>query len=51
LGYRGVVTGCIAHPTDGAMGYHYFKAELFEDPAVDPLRPEGLVYAPGPTVS
>lgn len=48
LGYRGVVTGCIAHPTDGAMGYHFFNAELFEDPAVDPTRPEGLVYEPGP---
>lgn len=48
LGYRGVVTGCIAHPTDGAMGYHYFNWDLFDDPEVDPLRPEGLVYAPGP---
>lgn len=42
------MTHCVAHPTDGAMGYHYFNAELMEDPAVDPLRPEGLVYAPGP---
>ena len=48
LGYGGIVTGCIEHPTAGAMGYHYFNAELFEDPTVDPLRPEGLVYAPGP---
>jgi hypothetical protein len=48
LGYEGVVTGCVAHPTDGAMGYHYFNKELFEDPTVDPLRPAGLVYAPGP---
>ena len=48
LGYNGMITGCIEHPTSGAMGYHYFNAELFEDPAVDPLRPEGLLYAPGP---
>ncbi len=48
LGYRGVVTGCIAHPTDGAMGYHYFNWDLFDDPEIDPLKPEGLVYAPGP---
>jgi hypothetical protein len=46
LGYRGLVTGCIAHPTEGAMGYHYFDWELFDDPTIDPLRPEGLVYAP-----
>lgn len=46
LGYNDLVTGCIAHPTDGAMGYHYFNAELFEDPDVDPLRPEGLLYEP-----
>lgn len=30
------------------MGYHYFNWELFDDPSVDPRRPEGLVYAPGP---
>jgi hypothetical protein len=48
LGYRGLVTGCIAHPTDGAMGYHYFNWDLFDDPTVDPLKPEGLVYEPGP---
>ena len=48
LGYRGVVTSCISHPTAGAMGYHYFNWDLFDDPAIDPLKPEGLVYAPGP---
>lgn len=46
LGYNGVVTACVAHPTDGAMGYHYFNPDLMEDPDVDPLRPEGLVYEP-----
>jgi hypothetical protein len=42
-----IITGCIAHP-DGAMGYHYFNKELIDDLVVDPLKPEGLVYAPGP---
>jgi hypothetical protein len=46
-----IITGCIAHPTDpvnlGAMGYHYFNKTLIDDLVIDPLRPEGLVYAPG----
>jgi len=53
LGYvRGdgnrIITGCIAHATAGAMGYHYFNQDLVDDMVVDPLKPEGLVYAPGP---
>lgn len=48
LGYGGIITHCVAHPTFGAMGYHYFNAELMESADVDPTRPEGLVYAPGP---
>lgn len=44
-----IITGCIAHPTDGAMGYHYFNKDLVDDLKVDPLRPEGLVYAPTPS--
>jgi hypothetical protein len=48
LGYNGMITGCIADPTYGAMGYHYFNQELMDDPAVDATAPEGLVYAPGP---
>ena len=43
-----IITGCVAHPTEGAMGYHYFKQELVDDLAVDPLEPEVLVYASGP---
>jgi hypothetical protein len=43
-----IITGCIAHPTDGAMGFHYFNKGLIDDLVVDPLKPEGLVYAPGP---
>lgn len=41
-----IITGCVAHPTAGAMGYHYFNKQLIDDLVVDPLRPEGLVYAP-----
>jgi hypothetical protein len=48
LGYRGIITGCIEHPTDGAMGYHYFNWDLIDEPGVDPLEPEGLVYVPKP---
>ena len=46
LGNR-IITGCIANPTYGAMGYHYFNKALIDDLVIDPLRPEGLVYAPG----
>jgi hypothetical protein len=43
-----IITGFIAHPTDGAMGYHYFNKELIDDMQIqDPLKPEGLVYEPG----
>ena len=42
-----IVTGCVAHPTAGAMGYHYFNKELMDSLTVDPLQPEVLVYAPG----
>jgi len=53
LGYRNgagnrIITGCIAHPTAGAMGYHYFNKELIDDLVVDEMKPEGLVYAPAP---
>ena len=41
-----IVAGCVAHPTAGAMGYHYFNADLMEDNAVRALQPEVLVYAP-----
>jgi hypothetical protein len=43
-----IITGCIAHPTAGAMGYHYFNKQLIDDNVVDVLTPEGLVYSPGP---
>lgn len=39
---------CIAHPTAGAMGYHWFDHDAIQDIDLDPRRPEGLVYEPGP---
>ena len=39
---------CIAHPTAGAMGYHWFDHDAIHDIGLDPTSPEGLVYAPGP---
>ncbi len=42
-----IITGCVFHPTLGAMGYHYFHPGLMSELAVDPLEPEALVYAPG----
>ncbi len=43
-----IVAGCVAHPTAGAMGYHYFNAELMADNDVNALQPEALVYAAAP---
>jgi hypothetical protein len=43
-----IIMGCVAHPTAGAMGYHYFNKALIDDLVIDVLRPEGLVYSPGP---
>jgi hypothetical protein len=42
-----IITGCVSHPTNGAMGYHYFHPDLMANLAVDPLQPEVLVYTPG----
>ena len=42
-----ILTGCVANvanPTAGAMGYHYINPQLVADNAVDPLKPEALVY-------
>lgn len=43
-----IITGCIAHPTAGVMGYHYFNKALIDDLVIDPQKPEGLVYTSGP---
>lgn len=47
-GLRPGLSHCIAKPGVGAMGYHYFNQKLIDDIGVDPVRPEALVYAPGP---
>lgn len=48
LGVHGQATGCLEHPTDGAMGYHYFRADRFDDVTINELKPEALVYHTGP---
>jgi hypothetical protein len=39
---------CTEQPGVGAMGQHFVNPVLVGDPAIDPLRPEVLVYAPKP---
>ncbi len=39
---------CFENPGVGAMGFHYINLESLNDLTEDPLRPEALVYAPGP---
>lgn len=36
---------CVSSPA-GGMGFHYLNPTLAADPAIDPLAPEILVYAP-----
>jgi hypothetical protein len=36
---------CIAHPTAGAMGFHWFNHDKIHDTEIDPLSPEAMVYA------
>ncbi|HJU64257.1 MAG TPA: hypothetical protein VJ596_01210 [Gemmatimonadaceae bacterium] len=38
--------GCFNNPGVGAMGVHFANQSLIDDPAIDPLRPELLVYEP-----
>lgn len=41
--------GCFSDPAGtGAMGYHYVNNDMVDDPAIDPLRPELLVYEQRP---
>ena len=37
---------CVSGPEEGAMGVHFGNAELIGDGALDPERPELLVYEP-----
>ncbi len=43
-----IITNCVAHPTAGVMGYHYFNKALIDDNRIDVRKPEGLVYTSGP---
>jgi hypothetical protein len=38
---------CVSSPF-GTMGVHAVNGALIGDPSIDPLRPEVLLYAPGP---
>jgi hypothetical protein len=37
---------CAARPGLGVMGYHVANLALMDDPAIDPLQPEILMYLP-----
>jgi hypothetical protein len=37
---------CTSDPEQGGMGYHYVDPAAVMDPAVDPTRPDILVYVP-----
>ena len=40
--------GCVSGSHEGAMGVHLVNGALVGDPALDPARPEILVYEPRP---
>jgi hypothetical protein len=46
-GYQ-LLFGCVSGSDDGAMGLHYVNMELVADPALDPRRPEIVIYEPLP---
>lgn len=37
-------TGCVSGPQSGAMGVHYINPNLLSDGALDPERPEALIF-------
>lgn len=45
------VTGCLEHPTDGGMGYHYVNVDYYLDGEANVEEPEALLYAPRPNGS
>lgn len=45
------VTGCLEHPTDGGMGYHYVNVDFYLDGEANVEEPEALLYAPRPNGS
>ena len=46
-GYSVVGEPCVASPL-GTMGFHADNEALMADPAIDPMRPEILLYVPKP---
>ena len=40
--------GCVSGSDAGAMGLHYVNMDLVMDPALDPTRPEIVIYEPRP---
>ena len=40
--------GCVSGPDSGAMGLHYVNLSLVTDNALDPARPEIVIYEPLP---
>ena len=46
-GYK-LAFGCVSGPDAGAMGMHFVNMTLVVDPALDPRRPEILLYEPLP---
>ena len=40
----GVFMGCVNSPQEGAMGVHFANGDLVGDGALDPTRPEALIY-------
>jgi hypothetical protein len=43
--------GCVSGSDAGAMGVHLVRFDLVFDPALDPSKPELLLYEPGPNGS
>jgi hypothetical protein len=46
-GYH-LLFGCVSGPDDGAMGLHYVNMALVGDAALDPAKPEIVIYEPLP---
>ena len=46
-GYK-LAFGCVSGPDYGAMGMHFVNFSLVGDPALDPRRPEIVLYEPRP---
>jgi hypothetical protein len=44
----GLLFGCVSGGDTGAMGLHYVNLALVGDPALDPTRPEIVIYEPRP---